>query len=268
MRFYTYQLRASDEDTLFYVGKTFEGSKRLVEHLHVARKDNRMISTKIRSILARGATVLLEPLAYYDTEPEVNAAEIQLIQQYGRKDIGTGFLCNHSDGGEGNVGYTHTPETREKMSKAKLGNKINLGRKRPDFAEKWKKPITVFDINGNVLYHFDSSKEAVEQLGVHKATLSDCLVGKCKTARGKEHVYQFRYGTLTDPISAARPRTRTGLGAIVQVDGSGSIIATYLNSAVAEEQTGILGTSIRNCLHGKAKTAGGYMWKLVEKSEG
>lgn len=269
MRFYTYQLRASDEDALFYVGKTFEGSKRLIEHLHVSQKDKRMVSTKIRSIQSRGAEILMEPIDYYDTEDEVAAAEQDLIRKYGRKDLGTGILCNHSDGGEGNMGYKHTEETRKKMSEAKIGNKINVGRKRPDFADKWKKPITTFDINGKVLYHFASSKEAVVKLGVHKATLSDCLRGKCKTIKATDGtVYQFRFGTVLESINPIRPRSSVRLGQVVQMNLDGEEIRVFLNSKVAEEQTGILGSSIRNCIHGKAMTAGGYKWKLLDKSEG
>lgn len=165
VKFYVYQLRASDENYPFYIGKSFENSKRLIEHHHEARKTNRMKSIKMRSVIKRGAEVLEEILYWFDVEDEAHKKERELIALYGRKDLGTGILCNHTSGGEGIIGQIISEETRRKMSEAKRGNKINVGRKRPDFADLWKKPITVFDIDGNIIHHCESSKEAAEITG-------------------------------------------------------------------------------------------------------
>jgi hypothetical protein len=58
------------------------------------------------------------------TELGAFAIERRMILWYGRKDIGTGILRNMSDGGEGVTGYTHTAETRAKLSKISKG-KVN-----------------------------------------------------------------------------------------------------------------------------------------------
>lgn len=58
------------------------------------------------------------------TELGAFAIERRMIRWYGRKDLGTGILGNMSDGGEGVTGYTHTAETRAKLSKISKG-KVN-----------------------------------------------------------------------------------------------------------------------------------------------
>ena len=58
------------------------------------------------------------------TELGAFAIERRMIRWYGRKVLSTGILRNMSDGGEGVTGYTHTAETRAKLSKISKG-KIN-----------------------------------------------------------------------------------------------------------------------------------------------
>jgi hypothetical protein len=63
------------------------------------------------------------------TEHEAHILEIELIAQYGRKDLGTGILHNLTDGGEGGSGRKNSQEHVRAMAEANKGNKYNLGRK-------------------------------------------------------------------------------------------------------------------------------------------
>ena len=63
------------------------------------------------------------------TELGAFAIERRMIHWYGRKDLGTGILRNMSDGGEGVTGYTHTAETRAKLSKLSKGRPCTWGDK-------------------------------------------------------------------------------------------------------------------------------------------
>jgi hypothetical protein len=66
-------------------------------------------------------------IVIYPAESEVDAyeTEIALIWYYGRKSLGTGVLCNSSEGGEGGrpmLGHKHTALTKRKMSLRAKGN--------------------------------------------------------------------------------------------------------------------------------------------------
>lgn len=64
------------------------------------------------------------------------ACEIEktLIQHFGRIDLGTGTLCNLTDGGEGNCNTVFTKERKEKIRLANTGR-----RHKPETIEKFKK---------------------------------------------------------------------------------------------------------------------------------
>lgn len=59
------------------------------------------------------------------SEADAHTLEIELIKQYGRKDLGTGILRNKTDGGEGTSGTVVSNETRAKMSAARKGKKLS-----------------------------------------------------------------------------------------------------------------------------------------------
>jgi hypothetical protein len=74
--------------------------------------------------------------------------EMDLIKQYGRKDMGTGILVNMTDGGEGSIGHTMSQESKDIISRANKGRKhteetINsykitrLGSNNGNFGHKW-----------------------------------------------------------------------------------------------------------------------------------
>jgi hypothetical protein len=77
-------------------------------------------------------------------------------------------------------------------------------------------------------------------------------------------VFRFKEGHTTKKIEPVEHRQHKGLGEVEQFTKDGTFVAKYRNSTEAEKVTGIAGVSVRKCIHGTAKTAGGYSWKLAE----
>jgi len=121
-KYYVYSLM-DEEGQPFYIGK---GSKHRYKHHFAERnlKKNTLKVLKIKEI-------------YYSTKkwPEVkihknnlNAAEAfnlekELIQKYGRKNIGTGVLLNETNGGGREKGWVMPEHIKQKISKQLKGRK-------------------------------------------------------------------------------------------------------------------------------------------------
>lgn len=65
---------------------------------------------KIVSLLQKGKEPIIFKAYSGLDESAAFAMEASLITHYGRLDIGTGCLCNMSDGGEGNTGHRYTTD--------------------------------------------------------------------------------------------------------------------------------------------------------------
>lgn len=98
--FYTY-LWLREDGTPYYVGKG------------KGKRAYRKGSPPIERVL----------IQEYPSEEDTFQAEKFLISYYGRKDMSTGILINHTDGGEGQSGVPE--ETRHKMAEAKRGKRGN-----------------------------------------------------------------------------------------------------------------------------------------------
>lgn len=62
-----------------------------------------------------------------DSEADAFRSEMDLIELFGRKDLGTGCLRNLTNGGEGTTGHKHTLKAKKAISVSLLGNSRGLG---------------------------------------------------------------------------------------------------------------------------------------------
>ncbi len=173
------------------------------------------------------------------------------------------------------LGRHHTPEAREKIRKALLNRnhtiyeKIATQRKGiprdrniiMKGAIKRKKSILQYDKYGNFLKEY----KGVTDTGYNNTSnISYCCKGKLKSAYGYIWKYKLEdtYPLHIDVPNNARAQFYKS---ILQYSKENKLIAVYDSILKASLSTGIKRNSICNCLYGRSKTAGNYIWKFKEE---
>lgn len=112
------------------------------------------------------------------SQEEAFELEIFLIELYGRRDLGTGTLCNMTSGGEGSLGVkrNHSKETRLKMSISSKGiGKSENHIKNMKIPKKDKKIINIITKE-----EFERVEYAAKSIGMAPYNLSRRLTGTTK----------------------------------------------------------------------------------------
>ena len=122
-KFYTYAFLREDK-TPYYIGKG---------------TGNRIYSTNRRVKPPKDKSRIIY-LKQNLTEEEAFRHEIYMIAIFGRKDLGTGFLDNRTDGGDGVSGWVQSEETRRKIGESNKG-KTRSEETRRKFSEAHKGKI-------------------------------------------------------------------------------------------------------------------------------
>lgn len=256
------------EGELFYIGKTTEDrlDLRLVEHKSRAKRGsdkNVYVYNKIRKIFREGKDVTIRILHTFSNESDQVAKEIELIALYGRKFIG-GILYNTTDGGEGVMGIRHSDAAKRKMSEAKKGNKINVGRKRPDVVKRWAKKVYLYDLDGNQLDEmYESCHAAGEDLGISFKKVSECILFSrpCKVDRYSDLI-RFSY-ELVDKLPPHEDKRK--LKRIAQYSLDNELVREYDSvKDVLVENPFFNKTSVAAVARGQGKSAHGYKWKYLD----
>ena len=130
------------------------------------------------------------------TEIDAHLLEIQLIEQYGRKDLGNGILHNRTNGGEGISNPSST--TREKMATAKRNESDDTRLKRSIAAKnRIRTPLS------------DETKRKISEANTGKKRTDDAKLKQSVAKKGKplsdEHKHSIRQATKgikRGPLSA------------------------------------------------------------------
>lgn len=176
---------------------------------------------------------------------------------------------NHADvSGKNNPMYCkkHSVETRMKMSKNRPSYKgcknPNYGKKCSEYTKEMtrisnNKPVLQLDKSWKVIKRWNSATDAGNELNI-----SICNISKvCIDLRGTAGKFRWMFeDEKRDPnaiefIDGRKLNTKP----IIQKDKNGNIIKRFNSIKEAQNETKI--TSISNCLSGRYKSAGGYIWE-------
>jgi group I intron endonuclease len=216
-----YTLAHPVTNEIVYIGKTTSSlTNRLYGHIGDSKRHNRKICTWIRKLFNVGLIPIIEEL---DSCNELDLATLEqfyisLFKNWGFK------LKNHTIGGEGLLGFSHsektklnkslqirgsnnpfygkihTDETKRKISESnknrKMSNEFVEKRRsymkdnpinketRKKIAESNKIKVIQYDLNMNIIKVHNSAADASRDYNFSTGHISSCCKGKRKTHKG------------------------------------------------------------------------------------
>jgi hypothetical protein len=181
-KFYTYAYLREDR-TPYYIGKG---------------NGDRVYRKRLKGVNAPKEKSRIIFLKQNLTEEESFNHEIYMIAVFGRKDLGTGILHNKTNGGEGISGYTHTEETKRKISEIGKGReckqetrkKLSEATKGKIISEESKRKMSEAKKGeNNPNYGKEMSEEHKQKISKANAGNSSCAWNKGKQMKSfsEEH---------------------------------------------------------------------------------
>jgi len=226
---YLYRHIRLDKNEPFYVG--------IATHLKRAYDKSSRKNKIWKSIIAKTdyeVQILFDDL----TREEALEKEKEFISIYGRIDLKNGTLSNHTDGGEyfnglWNKGRKASEETKAKQREA--------AKNKPPMSEETKRKIS----------------------NSHK--------GKSISEETKIKLSLINIGTKKNPWTAERRikienSWKSKIEKISQYDLEMNLIKIWDNRIIASEELNIKKDWIRNCLRGKMKNAGGFIFSYLDSN--
>mgnify|MGYP000952038052 CR=1 FL=1 len=113
---YVYKHVRLDKNEPFYIGISKNND-------NYKRSKDKTGRNKIWKRIVKKTEYIVEIVFENDDLNLVNLKETEFIKLYGRIDLGTGTLCNLTDGSEKNCGFVPTTEFKENLRKRRLGKK-------------------------------------------------------------------------------------------------------------------------------------------------
>lgn len=228
----------------FYIGKG--SGKRLASHLH--QSSLKRTSFKNSIIKAIKNDLNETPLHYkiYENLSEEDAflIEEELINHFGRLDIKTGILANHTDGGIG-------------------ANKIFYPKEKKLISQE----IYQYDLDGNFLKKWNSKKEAEEDTKLNLTNLSTAI-----KRNGTLKNYYWSYIFLGDKIEKRiRFQMPIKYTLVEKIDiNSNEILETFSTVREVIEKLNYTKRAVNKiiaCALGQQgmKTYKGFKWKIYER---
>lgn len=197
-----------------YVGK---GKNRRFAQHNPAALNGKHVNRYLTNIIRKHGPLEFVVVRDGLSESEAFEAEMALIAQFGRVDIGTGTLSNRTNGGDGTCGYKHTPEwiaaarvqqkgrlvsaeTRAKIGAATRGRKITSetrqrlsaaqkGKtKSPEAARKMAEAQRGRTYSPETIAWMSAAKMGTKQSSEHRANIGAALRGRVHTPESRANM--------------------------------------------------------------------------------
>jgi hypothetical protein len=180
------------------------------------------------------------------TLDEAREKEKEFIKIYGRRDCGTGTLCNHTDGGEGANGRIYKP-TQETIEKIRL-KRIGLPSKKRGIPLSEEAKIKI----SNSLKGKKQSSETIE-----KRRLS--CVGKKRSEQSRLNISKGKTGV---PFSDSHKLNILNAKRkdVYRIDEDGNIVNKFISIKQASLECGIKANSLRAYFSSKRKYINGLIF--------
>jgi len=174
------------------------------------------------------------------TNDEANFIEMKMIKHFGRNDIGTGILCNHTDGGESTIGCTI-----------------------PHYSKR--KAVYQYDLDGNFIRKWDSFITIKKELNFYSEGIRNSCRNK-GTAYGFNWFYEYQGDTVH---TIKRYNAPSKLYDIEKIDiKTSQVLKMYSTLSevrsdmkLSESQT----SKIADAANKVGRTAYGFKWRLKSK---
>ncbi len=177
--FYVYRHIRPDTNEVFYIGIGNNNDKRVAPYARANNKGVRRSEFWRKIVNKNNGMFICEIMYECNSFDESNAKEMEFIELYGRKDLGTGTLVNLTSGGSGAKNVKMSDEVKKKHSEPMKGAK-----------NKWARKV----INVITLEVFDTVSEVDVLLGKSKGMASNYL--RDKVNNPTPFMYLDRYNNL------------------------------------------------------------------------
>lgn len=194
-------------------------------------------------------------LSKFQTKEEVDREEIRLIKELKTQDNKIGY--NISDGGDHIFDCSGIPKTEEHKEKLQKAHRKNA------------KPIVQFDWKtAEIIKVWPSGKEIL-RAGLNRANIQQLT----KRPEGFGYIYESGWTYLSfweqkeDKSYFADPAATPWNGKrVLCYTKQGEFVREYKTLREAADDLGIKSsTAIGNCLKGRSKSAGGYLWSWADE---